>query len=410
MKQTNRWVLLVFSIMANLSIGSAYAWSVFAKPLMKQFGWTSPQVSIAFTLSLGLVPIAMIIAGRISDKIGPRWVIFGGGIIFGSGIFLASFTSSLTTLYLSYGLIGGLGIGTIYGTTIPNTTKWFPDRRGLAGGLIAGGFGIGSVIFGPLSAQLISSMGVLNTFRLEGILYVVVVVIASFFITAPPAGYKPAGWNPPVASPTAPGAVVDMAPSQMLKTSRFYILFLMYVMACFAGLMIIGHASPIGQEVVGLSAAVAAGAVAFLSLANTTGRVFWGAVSDKLGRYNTLLLMYTTSGLSMLLLSTASTYWTYVIGIMGVALAFGGFFGIFPSITAENFGTKNLGNNYGVLFISYGIAAVFAPMLAAFVKQSTGGYNFAFAFATGAAVAGILLTLFIKSQVKKQQKNSGISA
>lgn len=403
MNHQNRWLVLAASVLANLCIGSAYAWSVFQKPLIQIFGWSTTQASLAFTLSLSLVPFAMIIAGRIQDKKGPRWVIFSGGLIFGLGIFLTSFTTNLTILYLTYGLLGGAGIGFIYGCTVPNTVKWFPDKRGMAGGLIAGGFGMGAVVFGPVSASLIASNGVLSTFKLEGIIYAVVVCLASLFIIAPQAGYKPAGWEPPVpAAGTA--APVSMTTGEMLRTSKFWILWSMYAIGCVAGLMIIGHASPIGQEKIGLTPAVAAGAVAFLALANTCGRMFWGAVSDKIGRYNALMLMYLVNGGMLLLLNSATGYGMFVVAIMGIALSFGGFLGIFPSVTADNFGTKSLGTNYGVMFIAYGLAAFVGPRLAASVKQSSGGdYSLAFIIASAMSIVGILLTFYISNQIKKQK-------
>lgn len=399
--EKNRWVLLTVSICANLCIGSAYAWSVFSKPLQATFGWTATEVNLAYSICLGMIPLAMIVAGKLQDKYGPKWVVFGGGVLFGIAAILVSFTTSLPWLYLTYGLMGGIGIGCVYGCTIPNTTKWFPDKRGLAGGLIAGGFGIGAVIFGPVSAALISSIGVLNTFRYEGIIYIIVVGLAALYISAPPAGYKPPGWNPPAPAPGASTSAVNLSPVEMFKTPIFWILFSMYTLACFAGLMIIGHASPIGQEKVGLTAAVAAGAVAFLSLGNTLGRVFWGFVSDKIGRFGTLIIMYSLSAVALFALIGASTYGLYVVSIMGVAACFGGFFGIFPALTADNFGVKNLGVNYGILFVSYSIAGTIAPTLAAYLKESSGGdYTLGLTIAIGVNVVGILLTLLYRNVTK----------
>lgn len=394
----NRWLLLAASIIANLCIGSAYAWSVFSLPLRELFNWSATEVNVAYSICLGMIPLAMIVAGKLQDKYGPRWVIFAGGCIFGIGTFLASFTSSLTWLYLTYGFLGGAGIGFVYGSTIPNTTKWFPDKRGLAGGLIAGGFGIGAVIFGPLSAALISNIGILSTFRYEGIAYIIIVGIVAQYITAPPAGYKPDGWEPPApALGVAPKVIADLAPAQMIKTPIFWVLFAMYTLACFAGLMIIGNASPIGQEQVGLSAAAAAGAVGFLSLGNTLGRVFWGWVSDMLGRFTTLLIMYTISAIALFGLISATSYWPFVITVMAVAACFGGFFGIFPALTADNFGLKNLGVNYGVLFVSYGLAGIIAPTLAAYLKEAAGGsYALPLTIALVVNLVGVALSLLYK--------------
>lgn len=402
MKTKNRWIILAASMIVNLCIGSAYVWSVFQKPLIQMFGWTTAQASLAFTLSLSLVPFAMIVAGRIQDQKGPKLVIFTGGIIFGTGIFLTGFTSSITMLYLSYGLLGGIGIGTIYACTVANTVKWFPDKRGLAGGLTAAGFGLGAVLFAPIAVNLIGQYNVLTTFKILGVVYIAGVCISSQFITAPQAGWKPEGWESAAKSPTA-SAAENLTTVEMLKSPKFYILWAMYTIGCIAGLMIIGHASPIGQEKIGLSPQVAGAAVSFLGIANTLGRMFWGSVSDKIGRYSALMLMFLVNGAMLLLLNAAVNFTMFVIAICGIALSFGGFLGIFPSVTADNFGAKNLGINYGIMFTAYGLAAFIGPRLAAVVKQSSGGdYGKAFIIASILSIVGIIFTFYVNNQLKKQ--------
>ena len=345
MKIQNRWVILAASVLVNLCIGSAYAWSVFQKPLIEMFGFSTSQANLAYTLSLCIAACSVILSGKLQETKGARFTLILGGFIFGAGIFLTGFTTGIAVLYLSYGLLGGVGIGLIYGCTIPNTVKWFPDKRGLAGGAIAAGFGLGSVLFAPLSVYLIDITGVLATFRIEGLAYIIVIVIASSLITSPKEGYKPAGWNPPAQA--AGNIIKNYTTGEMIRTGKFWVLWVMCGIGCLAGLMIIGHASPIGQEQVFISPEMAAGAVALLAIANTGGRLFWGAVSDKVGRYNAVILMYILSALMLLLLSNTGSYWLFIISIMGVGLSFGGFMGVFPSITADNFGTLHLGVNYG---------------------------------------------------------------
>ncbi|MFT9497545.1 L-lactate MFS transporter [Anaerosolibacter sp.] len=402
-KSENRWLILAASIIMNLCIGSAYAWSIFQKPLIAMFDWTTAQASLAFTLNLSLVPIAMIFAGRIQDRQGPKKVTFVGGLIFGAGIILAGFTNSLTGLYLTYGVLGGFGIGTVYACTVANTVKWFPDKRGLAGGLTAAGFGFGAVVFAPVAVSLIENYTVLPTFRILGFIFMVAIILCSMFLKAPQAGWKPEGWQPKVTATTV-NTGQDCTASEMTKTPKFYILWAMYTIGCIAGLMIIGHASPIGQEKIGLSPQVAAYAVSFLGLANTFGRIFWGSVSDKIGRYNAVVLMYIVSSVMLMLLFVAKSFGLFIIAICGIALSFGGFMGIFPSITADNFGAKNLGINYGVMFTAFGLAAFFGPRIAAVVKQSSGGdYGKAFLTASALNIIGIVCTLIINSQLKKQR-------
>jgi len=396
-----RWLIIWVSFIANVIIGSAYAWSLFASALIKQFDFTGPQVSFAFTLSLGLVPIAMIIAGKLHRKIGIRTTILLGGLVFGAGFALAGFTQNITILYLTYGTLGGLGIGFVYGSTIPNSVKWFPDKRGLAGGIIAGGFGLGAVAFAPLFSYFIGTMGVLQTFTVFGVLFGLVVVVASLFISSPPEGFQPSGWTPPVASVSADAPSHDLSTSDMLKTPRFYVLWLMYTLACTTGLMIISQASLVAQANTGVTLEVAATAVLLLALANTGGRFFWGAISDRIGRYPTLILMYAMTCTMLLLLSITTAFPMLVVALMGIGLCFGGFLGVFPSITAENFGAKNLGMNYGVMFTAFGLGAFVGPGLAAIMKETTSSYTLAFIVAIIMSVVAIVITLFLRLSLRK---------
>jgi len=400
MRIQNRWIILAASVVANLCIGSVYSWSVFQKPLIDLFGFTTSEASLAYTISLCITPFSIILSGKMQAFKGVRFTLALGGIIFGAGLFFTGFTSGLASLYLLYGIFTGIGLGAVYGCVVPNTVKWFPDKRGLAGGVIAGGLGLGSVLFAPLSAHLIDIMGVLATFRVLGITYLIVIVVVSLFVTSPPENYKPKGWDP-VTLTSAAGAI-NLRAGEMIKKSKFWILWIMYTIGCISGLMIIGHASPIGQEQALITPEVAAGAVALLAVANTAGRLFWGMVSDRLGRYNTLILMYILTGAMLLLLSNADSYLLLVISLMGVGLSFGGFMGVFPSITADNFGPQHLGVNYGVMFTAFGLAAFIGPRLAAGMRESTGDYSMAFVIASCMSIAGIILTLYMRYTSKKR--------
>jgi len=397
MKTNNRWIIIGVSFIANVIVGSAYAWSVFAAALIEKFGFTGPQVSLAFTLSLGLVPLAMILAGKLHGKIGFRATVFIGGIVYGASFALAGFTQNIATLYLTYGVLGGLGIGLVYGSTVPNSVKWFPDKRGLAGGIIAGGFGLGAVAFAPLFSHFIGSIGVLQTFTVFGIILGIVVVAASLLIVPPPQDFVPKGWTPPSASDTVVSAVAtaDYSAIEMLKTPKFYVLWLMYTLACTTGLMIISQASLIAQLGLGVTPEVAATAVLMLALANTGGRFLWGAVSDRIGRYPTLILMYIVTIAMLLLLSFAPNFVTLVLALMGIGLCFGGFLGVFPSITAEHFGSRNLGMNYGIMFTAFGVAAFVGPQLAASIREATGSYTPAFITTVVMSAVAIVVTLLL---------------
>jgi len=401
----NRWIILLASIICNLCIGAAYAWSVFQKPLLSVFPWTPSEASLAFTLSLAVMPLAMIIAGRIQDKQGPRFVMMIGGVMFGAGVFATGFITSLGSLYLMYGVLGGLGIGTVYSCAIANTVKWFPDKRGLASGLIAAGLGSGAVVFAPVGTMLIQNYGVLSAFKILGIVYLVAIVFCASFVVKPPDNYKPQGWQPPVPTAAAPGVVNKMW-RDMLVDPMFYVLWVAYTVGAVSGLMLIGHAAPIGQEVIKLTAPMAALAVSFLAMSNTGGRIFWGWVSDKIGRYYALTADYAAVALMMFLLPTVSDFIPFVAVISIVGLCYGGLLGIFPIITADMFGVKNLGMNYGIMFSAVSAAAVIGPRLAAQVKESSGGYGQAFLVSAVLSTCGILLILFVQHQLKNRLKQN----
>ncbi|MBP1919421.1 L-lactate MFS transporter [Youngiibacter multivorans] len=406
--KTNRWLILFTGIFANLCVGAALAWSVFRKPLMVLFGASVSQVTIPYTLSLALMPISMIIAGRIQDKRGPKLAMFIGGLILSASYFLSGYATNIQFLYITYGILGGASLGAVYSCTVVNTVKWFPDKRGLAGGLIAAGLGAGSIIFAPLGVSLMKIYSPLITFQIFGVIFLIVISFASIFAVSPPAGYKPEGWTPPISNLASINSAssIDKSWKDMLKDPLFYIAWVALVLACVSGLMIIGHAATIGQEVVGLSPAVAAIGVSILGIANASGRAVWGIVSDKLGRFPTVSLIFLVSALSMFLLSyMASTFLVFVISIVGIGSCYGGFFGIYPAITGEMFGLKNMGMNWGVMFTAFAPAAIFGPLLAAQVRVNYGDYSWAFIIAGGLSILGIILTRYAQSVVKKNENS-----
>ncbi|MDF3001328.1 MAG: NarK [Bacillota bacterium] len=399
-----RWFILGASLVINLCIGSGYAWSVFAGPLIKTFGWTAAATALTFTIANAVSPITMITGGKIQDKYGPKWVIFAGGILFGGGIFLSGLTTSLAWLYVSYGIIAGFGMGLVYSCTIANTVKFFPDKRGLVGGLATAGYGSGAIIFAPIAQQIIAGSGVLFTFKTLGIIYLVVILVGSRFIMAAPAGYKPEGWEPPAITATSSNTGKDKTWSQMLADPLFYVLVVMFVIGAMAGLMIISQASPIAQEVIGVDPALAAVAVSCVAIANTCGRVIWGWISDKIGRYNALPLMYILSGAMMFTLSTigAGQFALFVVVVMAIGFCFGGFMGVFPALTADSFGPRNNGVNYGFMFTGFAIGAYVGPVLAATVKaNNNGAYTNAFLIAAALSIVGIALTFIVRMMKKR---------
>jgi OFA family oxalate/formate antiporter-like MFS transporter len=225
----------------NLALGSLYAWSVFVAPLEKQFGWKRADTSMVFTIAVAVFALTFVVAGRIQDKIGPFYCSLTGGILVSLGFFLCSYTTSLTYLFICFGVIGGLGNGFGYATPIPVMAKWFPDKRGLAVGLAVGGYGAGSAIFGPLAQlKLIPAYGLATTFQILGVIFLVMTMIGAFLLKNPPAGYKPAGWVPATASKAA-ATTHDFSPGEVLRTPTFYLMWVAYALGCSAGLMVISQ-------------------------------------------------------------------------------------------------------------------------------------------------------------------------
>lgn len=397
-KVPNRWLIVLAGIVIQLCLGTLYAFSVFRNPLMERFGWTVTETSLAFTITLVFFTIAMVFAGMWQDKVGPRIVGSVGGIMLGLGCLLASRTNSLMMLYLSYGVIAGSGVGFAYVTPIATIVKWFPDKRGLMTGFAVFGFGAGSLLFAPLAAKLIASYGVLNTFAILGVIFIVAVTSSAQLLQNPPAGWKPAEWNPP-----EPKVKIsfrkydDYTPGEMLRTFRFWVVWAMYFIGAAAGLMIISQAAPMAEEMVGLTKETAAAAVGILAIFNGMGRLFWGAMSDRIGRNLSLMLMFSVYAATLfLVLPNASTYLVYVAGICAVALSFGGYLALMPAITADYFGTKNLGINYGWMFTAYGAASLFGPILIAKIKEVSGGYSQALYILAALSMLGIGLTVINK--------------
>ncbi len=386
----NRWLIVLSAILIQLCLGAIYAWSVFRIPLQQSIadgglGLTPSQATLPFSLVLIFFAIATIIGGRWQDKAGPRLVATVGGIILGAGMLIAAFTRSFIWLAIGYGVISGFGIGFTYVCPVATGIKWFPDKRGMITGLSVAGFGAGALIVAPVARALIDGMGVFSTLAILGIIFLGVIVLSSQILRNPPSGWKPEGWNPPE---KVKETKLDFGPGEMLSSLSFYLIWIMYFFGCLAGLMIIAQTSPIGQELVGLTPKVAALAVGTLAIFNAVGRIFWGRLSDMLGRKRALFLMLIINGVAILLYNTIEVFPIYYwIGIYIVGLCFGGYLAIFPAITADFYGTKNIGINYGLVFTAYGVGGLLGTLFAPRVLEITKSYSMAF------VVTGILCLL-----------------
>jgi OFA family oxalate/formate antiporter-like MFS transporter len=385
----------------NLALGSLYSWSVFVLPLEQEFGWNRADTSWVFTIAIVCFALTFVAAGRIQDIKGPRICALLGGILVSAGFILSSMTTSLITLYLFFGVIVGIGNGFGYATPTPVGSKWFPDKRGLVIGLMVGGYGAGSAIFGPLAERwLIPSFGWRPTFQVLGVAFFFMTMAGTLLLKNPPAGYKPPNWQPPAG---AAAARSDFSTSEMLRTPTFYALWIAYCLGATAGLMTISQISPFARSA-GVVMPVAIFTIT--AVGNAGGRILSGWLSETLGRVRTLQTMVLASAIFMpawfllrenvglFLLLAAAVYWCY-----GTQLS------VFASTTADFYGNKNLGMNYGVLFTAWGAAGVLGPAIAGRVFATTGSYQNAFYIAGGLAL--IAFASLLMARTPQRQAVSG---
>lgn len=413
-EKVNRWKFVYAALAMQLCLGVLYSWSVVRPVLEKANGWDK-KISIApFRYSLLFFTIAMIIAGFWQDKKGPKLVGTVGGVLLGVGCFLSAVMwQSPMGLNFAYGILGGLGVGFAYVTPIATCVKWFPDKRGTIVGLAVLGFGAGSLIFAPVIEALLGSDATMfattipRTFGILGVVFLVVVIGAARMFDVPPAGYKPEGWNPPAAATGAGGGVVkaEFAPAEMIKTWQFYCLWLIYFFGTSVGITAIGQAAPLVKELAAASAVMSAGAaLGIMSAFNGVGRLAWGATSDKIGRKSTTIAMFACYIVAcVFLLRNVTSFGQALAGLCVVGFAYGGYLAMMPSFTADFYGPKNVGANYGIVFTAWGVCGFvvpgyFASIVAAAkaAGNAAAGYNTTYFTLAGFCVVGIVLTLILK--------------
>ncbi len=397
-KSYNRWLVVLGAVIVQVCLGALYTWSVFQKPIQEAFNWSAPQVSLAFSINLAMIPFFMIFAGRQLERFGPTKIVIAGALVLSTGLLIASQTSSLAMLYIGYGIFGGAGIGITYGIPIATCIKWFPDKRGMIGGLAVAGFGLGSVFYAPVAALLVENYGPFTTFFWQAVYTIVGVSIGGKLMKATPDGYIPEGWKiPETTTGNLETNKYDFTPKEMLKTPQYYFLLVMYTFANIAGLMIIAHASPIGQQIANLSPMQAGSIVSILAIVNTIGRIFWATLSDKTGRMRALFIMYVISAVTMFGMNSLGNFWLYALGVSLIAFCFGGAMGTFPSVAADFYGAKHVSVNYGFIFLAYSGGALIGPRLAAVVVESSGGnYQMAFLITGVLCSIGAIMALFAK--------------
>jgi OFA family oxalate/formate antiporter-like MFS transporter len=395
-----RWGIVVAAVLVQLALGAVYAWSVFNKPLQGQFGWSKTQVVLPFEVAIGTIFIGSFIGGRIQDRTGPRPVAFVGGVLYSIGVILASLVSSkdqLWLLVLTYGALGGIGLGAAYITPIAMLTKWFPDRRGLITGIAVAGFGFGAVITAPVAKSLLA--GTANkphVFLPLGIAYLVAVVIGASFFRNPPAGYEVPGFVPASTGRAVAGTrVYDLG--EALRTPQWYLLTAILALNVTCGIAFISQASDAAQAVAGVTAATAATLVGVLGLFNGAGRIAWAWLSDRIGRMQAFMGMLGLQAICFFILPHAAAFALFAILAALIYLAYGGGFGTMPATAADYFGTPNAGAIYGGMIIAWSIGGVVGPLVTAALYESSGKhYTLPFTVIAVVALVALILPLVTK--------------
>ncbi len=402
-KLKNPLVILAAATGINLTLGVLYSWSIISKDLVLVLGWSNSAASLPYTVAIIVFAIALLIAGRLQDKMGPKRFVIAGVILVGLGLISSSFSTSPAMMMISYGVLVGTGIGFGYSCVTPAVMKWWhQDKKGLVTGIVVGGFGIASVYVAPVTTMLLQNYGLELTFRLLGLFVLFAGLPLSMLITNPPEGYIPAA--PLQKKNVARKQVIvarDYEWKEMLRTPQFYLLWVMFALASSAGLMIIGSISIIAKQ----QAAFEAGflLVVLLAIFNAAGRILGGMLSDKIGRIKTLQLMIILQGLNMLAFAFYTSPFTIAIGTAAAGVAYGSLLSLFPSITSDYYGMKNFGLNYGILYTAWGISGAIGPVIASAVADATGTFVMAYMISAGLLALTLGLNIVLKPLNSKEE-------
>ncbi len=416
----NRWLIPLGAVAVHLCIGSVYAWSTFNRPMQQLFadvGWFNPTYA-TYSTALVLLGLSAAFGGPWVERRGPRIAATAAALFFGSGLLIGGLGLALkqaVLVFLGMGVIGGIGCGLGYIAPVSTLVKWFPDRRGMATGMAIMGFGGGAFIAGRLNAMFIESMGVANTVLIMGAVYLVVMLIGARLLSRPPAGWKPEGWNPPEHQ-NAMIATQSVSRNQAIRTRQFYLLWGMLFINVTAGIGILAQASPMMQDLFGMTALQAGTVVSLLSIFNAGGRFLWASGSDYIGRRNTYRVFFVTQVALFLLipgLAASGALTPFEASLFLVVSMYGGGFATIPAFLADIFGPENVGAIHGATLTAWSAAAVVGPVIITELsKRAKAGlapgaslvhiYDSPLQMLAGLLAVGFLLTLLIKP-LKQQQ-------
>ncbi len=395
-KIKNKWVVLLGALLAQISIGSIYSWSLFNAPIAEALQVDSTEIVTTFLIAIFFFAFATLISGPLQLKKGPKVTALIGAALYAGGVFLSAFATSPQMLYLTYGAISGMGVGFVYVVPLATLVKWFPKKKGTITGIAVGTFAAGSIFFkyiikyfldqGPATPELIQA-----TFIKLAVIYLIMGGIGALLIDAPEVKASAKSLNDG-----------DYRPKKMISTKNFVILFLAFLLTTMPGILTIGIAKDIATDLVGLEYAVAAGIVAWVAVFNASGRMISGVLADKIGALNVIKItsIMSVAGLAMFTFMDLN-YFTFVIAILAVVAGYGSFLAIFPNLVASMFGSSYYSANYGIVYQGYGLAALVGPI----VLKNSSGFTQTFMISMIIAIAGVIVLNLLKPQPKNVETN-----
>jgi OFA family oxalate/formate antiporter-like MFS transporter len=388
---TKGWTVVIAALTINLILGVLYAWGVVAKALVSDWHWTKTDATLPFTVATVCFAGMMVFAGRCQDKLGPRLVATAGGIMLGLGLAASGLVHSPTAMALTFGVGAGLGIGLGYSATTPPSIKWFPPaRKGFITGIVVSGVGLAAVYISPLTQHLLKITDISMTFVWLGVGTLVLVPLLAQLLRNPPE--QPVAPASATQTPAAPRRDSDW--QEMLRTGQFYQLWFMMMLSVSAGLMIISQVAMIAKEQANWKWGFVP--IAILAIFNTFGRLLGGVLSDRIGRTRTMTLAFLLQAANMLAFNYYTTPSLVVFGSAFTGLCYGTIFTLMPAATADFYGLRNLGVNYGLVFTSFGVAGVVGPLLGARINDQFKSYLWAYVISAGMLVLGAVLAMLTK--------------
>ncbi|MGL5780010.1 L-lactate MFS transporter [Cetobacterium sp.] len=376
MKRRENYIII--GLVMFLCMGTIYSWGVFQNPLVKVLEEnnndhiSSIMAGMPYTTFLFFYAFTMPVAGIFIKKVNPKILLILGSILIGIAWYLAGFAKSIEFIIATYGILGGIGVGIVYGIPLAIVAEWFPDKKGFAVGLTLLGFGLSPFLTAPLAGELIIKFGVLPTFKILGVLFLIILTLLSLLLKFPDK-------NNEKQSTEDLENLGEFTSKEMIKTPEFYALWICYTIGTFCGLMIIGVSGSYAQEVVGVTSLKAAFYTSLFAVFNGIGRPLFGAITDRIGSKNTITISYVTiifSGIISLIFKSNTI--TFVLAFSIIWLNLGGWLSIAPASTINIFGKANYTSNYGILFTAYGIGAVSQGFIGGYFKESFGSYIYIF--------------------------------